>query len=91
MTVAIELRDRLRDEAKQKNRALMPNLAALMDEMRLLDSDVRLVYGKDEATGHEIGQRPVIDESKTFTIPPDYFPCQTVPPLLNMTARKKAR
>jgi 3-deoxy-D-manno-octulosonic-acid transferase len=56
----------------------MPNLAALVDEIREQFPDAKLIYGKDLVTGHEVGKQEVIDPDKVFTIPKDYFPSKPV-------------
>jgi hypothetical protein len=74
----IELRDKLREEQRQKNRALMPNLAALVDEFREQFPDSKLIWGKDLVTGHEVGKKPEIDPDKVFTVPKDYYPSRSL-------------
>jgi len=66
------------DEEKKKNRDAAPNLAALVDEIREQFPGAKLIWGKDEVTGVEIGTKEVVDESKVFTIPHDYYPCRPV-------------
>lgn len=66
------------DAEKQKNRDAAPNLAALVDEYREQFPGLKLIWGRDNITGVEIGVKEEVDESKVFTIPADYFPCQAV-------------
>ncbi len=77
MTDAIVVaRERMRQDERRKNRQQMPNLAALVDELREQFPGAKLVWGQDLVTGHSIGQRP--DESNAFQIPPDYYPTRAV-------------
>lgn len=66
---ALELRDRLREEQRKKNRELMPNLAALVDEFREQFPDAKLIWGKDMVTGHEVGKKEEPDPDKVFVVP----------------------
>ncbi len=61
-----------------KNRELMPNAAALIDEMRqTLGVSFKVVYVKDAVTGFEAGQSPdLIDPDKVFNVPPNYYPSE---------------
>lgn len=58
----------------QRNRELMPNVAALIDEFRAANPgiDFKVVHAIDEQTGVEIGKP--FNEPNVFTIPKDYFP-----------------
>lgn len=38
-----------------RNRRLMPELSALVDEVRSQFPKARLIYGRDESTGYEVG------------------------------------
>lgn len=64
--------------AAQRNRELMPNVAALIDEFRAANPgiDFKVVHAIDEETGVEVGKP--FDEKNVFTIPPDYYPTRTV-------------
>lgn len=44
-----------REEVAARNRELMPELSALMDEVRKQFPKARLIYGRDESTGYEVG------------------------------------
>jgi hypothetical protein len=62
-------------EAKrQRNRELMPNVAALVDEWKEQFPDLKVIWAKDLVTGHEVGKKEEPDPSKVFVIPPNYFP-----------------
>lgn len=71
---AVEMKERLREEQRRKNRAEMPNLAALVDELREKFPDAKLMWGKDLVTGKEVGKKEEPDPDKVFVIPKDYFP-----------------
>lgn len=43
-------------KAAQRNRELMPNVAALVDEWREHFPNLKVIYAKDEQTGHSIGK-----------------------------------
>ncbi len=70
----VELRNRMRDEERRKNREKMPNLAKVVDEIREKFPGAKLIWGKDLLTGHEVGKLDPVDPDKVFTIPKDYFP-----------------
>lgn len=74
----VELRNRMREEERRKNREKMPNLAAVVDEIRAKFPGAKLIWGKDLVTGHEVGKQEQIDPDKVFTIPKDYFPSTPV-------------
>lgn len=82
---ATALRQQAREEQRRKNREQMPNLAALVDEIREAFPDARLLWGKDLVTGFEVGKKEEPDPDKTFTIPKDYYPSREV----NTTKRSK--
>ena len=73
MDALLKARDSMREEQRRKNRELMPNLAALMDEIKEKFPDAKLVWGEDLVTGHKVGKKP--EHENVFTIPKDYFPC----------------
>lgn len=75
---AIDMRDQLRREKAERNRQLMPNVAAIMDELRKDFPDCKLLYGKDLVTGHEVGKQDVPDPDKVFVVPKDYYPSRQV-------------
>lgn len=62
------------DAKRQRNRELMPNVAALIDEWKEQFPDLKVIWAKDLVTGHEVGKREEPDPSKVFAIPVDYFP-----------------
>ena len=74
----------------QRNRELMPNVAALIDEFRAANPglDFKVVYAIDEQTGMEIGKPP---SGNVFTIPPNYFPTQPPETKHERKSRGKAR
>jgi hypothetical protein len=74
----VELRNRMREEERRKNREKMPNLAAVVDELRERFPGAKLIWGKDLVTGHEVGKLEEPDPDKVFTIPKDYFPSTRV-------------
>lgn len=45
-----------RQEAAKRNRELMPNVAALVDEWRVHFPNLKVIYAKDLETGHEVGR-----------------------------------
>lgn len=75
----------------QRNRELMPNVAALIDEFRAANPgiDFKVVHAIDEQTGYEIGKP--FDEKNVFTIPPDYFPPTKPETRHERKSRSKAR
>lgn len=75
---AIDMRDQLRREKAEQNRKLMPNVAAIMDELRKDFPDCKLLYAKDLETGHEVGKQDTPDPDKVFVVPKDYFPSRSV-------------
>ena len=75
---ATALRQQAREEQRRKNREQMPNLAALVDEIREKFPGAKLLWGKDLVTGIEIGKKEEPDPDKTFTIPKDYYPSRQV-------------
>ena len=83
----VELRNRMRDEERRKNREKMPNLAKVVDEIRAKFPDAKLIWGKDLVTGHEVGKLEEHDPDKVFTIPKDYFPSTP----LETRAKKKGK
>ena len=44
-----------RAAAAARNRELMPELSALLDEVRKQFPKARLIYGRDDSTGYEVG------------------------------------
>lgn len=47
-----------RQDAAQRNRELMPNVAALVDEWRELFPDLKVIYAEDLETGRSVGKKP---------------------------------
>lgn len=54
---------------RDQNRAAMPNVADLVDEVRALFPSAKVTWAKDEQTGKEVGRRSTTDG---FVIPPYY-------------------
>ena len=75
MSALIEMKERMREEQRQKNRELMPNLAALVDEIKDQFPDAKLIWGEDLVTGHKVGKKP--ENENVFVIPKDYYPSKT--------------
>lgn len=73
----LKAKQQMHDEQRKKNRELMPNLAALMDEVREQFPGAKLVWGEDLETGHSVGVKDD-DPEKTFKIPENYFPSRIV-------------
>ncbi|CAB4195569.1 hypothetical protein UFOVP1298_27 [uncultured Caudovirales phage] len=71
---------RTETEQRNTNRELMPNVAALIDEFRAANPEIdfKILWARDEQTGHEIGTREQIDPDKVFQIPKNYYPTQAV-------------
>lgn len=71
-----KLREQIVDEQRQRNRAQMPGLAALMDELSSQFPGCKLLYGEEvvEGQARTIGNRP--HEPNAFTIPAGYAPCK---------------
>lgn len=44
-----------KEETAARNRELMPNVAALVDEWRQHFPGLRVIYAEDEQTGHSVG------------------------------------
>lgn len=84
MDALLDMKERMREEQRRKNRELMPGLAALMDEVREQFPDAKLIWGEDLVTGHVVGKKP--ENENVFTIPKDYFPCTTYD-----TSKRKAK
>jgi hypothetical protein len=68
----------MRREQAERNRQLMPNVAAMMDEFRKTFPDCKLLYAKDFVTGHEVGKKEEPDPDKVFTVPDNYYPSRSV-------------
>ena len=73
-----EYRKQQFEERKRKNREAAPNLAALVDEIREQFPDAKLIWGRDEVTGVEIGKKEEPNPDSVFTVPPDYYPTKPV-------------
>lgn len=59
-----------------KNRELMPNVAAMVDEWREYFPGLKVIWAKDLVTGHEAGTRR--EPIEVFNIPPNYYPTQQI-------------
>lgn len=72
-----KIREQIVDEQRARNRALMPGLAALMDQLSSQFPGCKLIYGEEIVEGQPrtIGNRP--HEPNAFTIPQGYAPCKT--------------
>lgn len=55
---------------REANRAAMPIITAIIDELRAAGFPPRVIHAKEG--GCELGTVPVLDPDKTFTIPPRY-------------------
>ena len=44
-----------REERAARNRQLLPGVAAILDEVRQRFPKARLIYGRDDSTGYEVG------------------------------------
>jgi hypothetical protein len=66
------------ESQRQRNRELMPNVAAMIDEWKIHFPGLKVIWAIDHETGHEVGKKEEPDPSKVFVIPPDYFPCTQV-------------
>lgn len=68
-----------KESQREKNRREMPNVAAMMDEMRdLFGNDIKLIWARDEETGKEVGRKP--EYTRVFPVPPNYAPSTTFNP-----------
>lgn len=67
------------ESQRQRNRQLMPNVAALVDEWKKEFPDMKVIWAKDLVTGHEVGKREEPDPSKVFVIPANYYPNTETP------------
>lgn len=72
-----EIKKLTREEQAKRNRELMPNVAAMVDEFRAAFPGLRLIYAKDPETGHSVGVPPEEDPDKVFAIPKNYYPTRT--------------
>lgn len=81
-----EYRKQQFEEEKRKNREKAPNLAALVDDLRQQFPGMKLIWGRDEVTGVEVGKKDEPDPDKVFTVPPDYHPTRPVD-----TTRRRGR
>lgn len=54
------------------NRGAMPQIAAIVDEIRAMGIDVKVLYASENGTTFD-RREPVKPES-VFPIPPDYYP-----------------
>lgn len=63
-----------REDKAQRNRELMPNVAAIVDEWKQYFPGLTVTWAKDHVTGHEMGKK----SEDGFVIPPRYFPTQPV-------------
>jgi hypothetical protein len=68
----LKAKDLMLEEQRRNNRAQMPNLAALVDEVREVFPDAKLIWGEDLETGKSVGKKP--DDSNVFVVPPNYYP-----------------
>lgn len=65
------------EQKRNRNRELMPNVAAMVDEWRQHFPGLKVIWAHDFETGHSVGKRPE-PEPHAFTIPPNYFPTAPV-------------
>jgi hypothetical protein len=71
-----DIRAKLIEEQRKKNREEMPEVAKLMDEINAKYPGSKLIWAKDLATGKEIGKKS--EPKSVFVIPPDYNPGKEV-------------
>jgi hypothetical protein len=56
----------------QRNRELMPNVAAMLDEFRAqCDIPFKVIWASDQQTGHEVGSRS--DNEAAYQIPHNIY------------------
>lgn len=60
-----------REDAARRNRELMPNVAAMVDEWREHFPGLKVIYAKDLETGHSVGKKPE-PPTNTWPIPKDF-------------------
>lgn len=87
---SMKVRAHVREEQRQKNREAMPNLAALVDELRERFPGAKVMWGQDLVTGKEVGKRDDEDPEKVFCIPEDYHPTRSVD-VKEMSNERKGR
>jgi hypothetical protein len=68
----------------------MPNVAALIDEIRETFPGAKLIYGQDLETGVAVGKPPIEDPDKVFRIPENYYPTRTTEEILQR-GRKRGK
>lgn len=62
-----------RQDTANRNRELMPNVAALVDEVREFFPNARVVYAEDLETGQSVGKKPE-PPARAWEIPDGYRP-----------------
>lgn len=89
MNQAIDkIRQQIAEEQRQHNRAQMPGLASLMDELNRQFPGCKLIYGEEIVGGERktIGNKS--HEPNTFTIPHGYAPCETAADILKKSKNR---
>lgn len=66
-----------RQDAAQRNRELMPNVAALVDEFREFFHDLKVIYAEDLETGKSVGRKPE-PPTNSWVIPEGFRPSKPV-------------
>lgn len=79
-----------KEQQRQNNRELMPNVAALIDEWREQFPDLKVIWAEDLVTGHSVGKKPDPATENAFTIPPNYYPT-SIPPKTETPKKGKRR
>lgn len=66
-----------REDTARRNRELMPNVAALVDEWREQFPGLKVIYAQDLETGREVGRRPQ-PETNSWQIPEGFRASKSV-------------
>lgn len=62
-----------KEQVAQRNRELMPNVAAMVDELREFFPNLKVLYAEDLETGRSVGKKPE-PPTNSWKIPEGYRP-----------------
>ncbi len=58
------------------NRDAMPQIAEIVDQIRAMGIDVKVIYASENGTTFD--RREPVNPQAVFVIPPNYYPCREV-------------
>lgn len=79
-----------REDAARRNRELMPNVAALVDDWREQFPGLKVIYAKDLETGREVGKKPQ-PETNSWPIPEGFRASRSLQQLNQQIKALKAK